>query len=134
LSAFPNGLGFEPVAQARIWNLRFDPSRDLVLSRFRLYDRWIGANGRERDRMVFGLSDVVLGVEVRGGGIMEAECLTAHEKGREVYVYAPESLLAGNQALIEDGCSPIPGATAHSLLATLDLLNESPEGLFVDEI
>ena len=136
LSAFPNGLGFEPVAQARIWNLPLDPSRDLVISRFRLYDRWIGANGRDRDRMVFGLSDVVVAVEVRPGGVMEAECLTAREKGREVYVHAPDigTTPAGNQSLIERGCSPIPGSSARSLLTTLDLLNESPEGLFVDDL
>ncbi|NIR00338.1 MAG: hypothetical protein GTN78_09080, partial [Gemmatimonadales bacterium] len=65
LSAFPQGLGWEPVAQARIWDMRFDPERDLVISRFRLYDPWIGANGRERDRMVFGLADIVVAVEVR---------------------------------------------------------------------
>lgn len=136
LSAFPHGLGFEPIAQARIWNLRFDPTRDLVISRFRLYDRWIGANGRERDRMVFGLSDVVIAVEIRPNGVMETECLRAHEKGREVYVYAPDvdTLPAGNKSLLEQGCSPIPAPTSRSLLTTLDLLNERPEGLFVDEL
>ena len=123
LSAFPQGLGYEPVAQARIWNLRFDPERDLVISRFRLYDPWIGANGRERDRMVFGLADVVVAVDVRPGGMMESECLRAHKKGREVYVYKPDSgdLPGGNQALLEKGCEPIPAGWARSLLTTLDL-------------
>ncbi|HEY3298598.1 MAG TPA: DNA-processing protein DprA [Armatimonadota bacterium] len=135
LSAFPHGLGFEPSVHARIWNLRFDPSRDLVVSAFRLYDRWIGANGRERDRMVFGLSDVVVAVEVRAGGVMEKECLTAKDKGREVYVYAPEdnSAAQGNLNLLEKGCPPIPSPSANSLLATLDLLQEPVEGLFNDE-
>ncbi len=123
LSAFPQGLGWEPVAQARIWDMRFDPERDLVISRFRLYDPWIGANGRERDRMVFGLADIVVAVEVRPGGVMESECLRAHKRGREVYVYKPEegALPGGNQSLLDKGCSPIPSPWARSLLTTLDL-------------
>ena len=130
LSTFPQGLGYEPVAQARIWNLRFDPERDLVISRFRLYDPWIGANGRERDRMVFALADVVVAVEIRPGGVMESECLRAHRKGREVYVYKPDSgaLPGGNQALLEKGCPPIPSAWAKSLLTTLDLPMEPSDG------
>jgi predicted Rossmann fold nucleotide-binding protein DprA/Smf involved in DNA uptake len=123
LSAFPQGLNWEPVAQARIWNLRFDPKCDLVLSRFRLYDKWIGANGKERDRMVFGLADVVVAVEVSSGGVMEAECLRAYKKGREVYVYKPDdgSISAGNQVLLERGCTPIPSSGVKSILSTLDL-------------
>jgi len=134
LSAFPHGLGFEPVAQARIWDLRFDPKRDLVVSRYRLYDRWIGANARERDHMVFGLADVVVAVEVRSGGVMEAECVHARKQGREVYVYAPsEGAPSGNQSLLDGGCPPIPSPTARSLLTTLDLLHE-PVGDLFEEI
>lgn len=123
LSAFPQGLSWEPVAQARIWNLRFDPQRDLVLSAFRLYDHWIGPNGRIRDRMVFGLADVVVAVEVRPGGVMESECLRAHKKGREVYVYKSDTdvLPGGNAALLEKGCESVPSDWARSLLTTLDL-------------
>jgi len=134
LSAFPNGLRFEPIAQARIWDMRFDFEKDLVLSRFRLFDPWIGANGIERDRMVFGLSDVVVAVEVRAGGVMEAECLRAYRNGREVYVYIPDSQPAadGNNALLGQGCSPIPGSSARSLLSTLDVLQAPVEGLFAD--
>ncbi len=122
LSVFPQGMGWEPVAQARIWDMRFDPARDLVLSRFRLYDRWIGANARERDRMVFGLADVLVAVETRSGGVMESECLRAHETGREVYVYSPEDgpLSGGNASLIERGCTPISSSAARSFLRTLD--------------
>lgn len=131
LSAFPNGLGFEPSVQARIWNLRFDPKRDLVLSQFRLYDTWIGANGRERDRMVFSLSDVVVAVEVRANGVMEKECIRAYDKGREVYVYAPDgNTVGGNQSLLSKGCSAIPAPSARSLLTTLDLLREPVENIF----
>jgi hypothetical protein len=52
---------------------------------------------------------------------MESECLRAHRKGREVYVYtAADGLLpGGNQSLLEKGCSPIPAPGARSLLVTL---------------
>ncbi len=111
------------MAQARIWDLRFDPGRDLVVSRFRLYDPWIGANGRERDRMVFALADVVVAVDIRPGGVMENECLRAHKLGREVFVYTADdgAVAAGNQTLIEQGCSLVPAVWARSLLTTLDL-------------
>ena len=136
LCAFPQGLGVEPVAQARIWDIRFDSGRDLVLSRFRLYDRWIGSNGRDRDRMVFGLADVVVAVDVRPGGVMESECLRAHGKGREVYVYKPEGglLPGGNQTLLHHGCIPISSSDARSFLTTLDLLDEPVGGLFEDPV
>lgn len=125
LSAFPRGLVWEPVAQARIWNLRFDWNRDLVISSFRLYDHWIGANGRERDKMVFGLADVVIAVDIRPDGVMQRECLRARTKGREVYVYKPSDgkLPDGNGELLEKGCAPIPSEWAQSLLRTLELVD-----------
>ncbi|MHB1457076.1 MAG: DNA-processing protein DprA [Armatimonadota bacterium] len=122
LSAFPQGLGWEPVAQARIWNLRFDPSKDLVLSQFRLYDNWIGSNARERDKMVFALADVVVGVEIRSGGMMESECMLAEKKSREVYVYKPDvNIPSGNEYLIGNGLRPIPASWTQSFLDTIDL-------------
>ncbi|MDI6827300.1 MAG: DNA-processing protein DprA [Armatimonadota bacterium] len=125
LSAFPQGLGWEPVAQARIWNLRFDPERDVVLSKFRIYDPWIGSNGKERDRMVFSLANVVVAIEIRLGGVMEAECLRALKHGREVYVYKPncDKLTGGNQTLLENGCAVLDLECARSLFRTLDLAN-----------
>ncbi len=129
LSAFPQGLGFEPIKAARIWDVRWDPEKDLVLSRFRLFDHWIGANSRERDRMVFGLADVVVAVEVRPGGVMESECLRAHRHGREVLVYKPEDapLPGGNSVLLDKGIAPIPSNWARSLLTTLDVLDDIDE-------
>lgn len=122
LSAFPQGMGWEPIAQARIWNLRFDPGRDLVVSKFRLYDPWIGANGRERDRMVFALSDTVVAIDIRSGGVMENECMQAHNMGREVFIYKPdENISPGNESLISRGCQPLPSSWLHSVLTTIDL-------------
>lgn len=135
LSAFPQGLGWEPVAQARIWNLRFDPSKDFVLSQFRLYDNWIGSNARERDRMVFALADIVVGVEIRSGGVMESECMRAEKKGREVYVYKPdESIPSGNEYLIGNGLQPIPASWTQSMLNTIDLpVEEEFDDIIYDE-
>jgi hypothetical protein len=55
--------------------------------------------------------------------VMESECLRAHRKGREVYVYRPDdsSLPDGNAALLDKGCAPIPAEWSRSLLTTLDL-------------
>lgn len=128
LTTFPQGLGWEPVAQARIWNLRFDPVRDVVISRFRLYDHWIGANARERDRMVFSLSNVVVAVEVRPGGVMESECTKAHKRGREVYVMERDgSTPEGNRTLIDQGCTPITPSSARAVLTTLDIFDRPTE-------
>jgi predicted Rossmann fold nucleotide-binding protein DprA/Smf involved in DNA uptake len=114
------------VAQSRIWEIRFDPERDLVVSQFRLYDPWIGANGRERDRMVFALSNVVVAVEIRAGGVMQNECVQALRKGREVCVYMPsDSTVDGNNALLHAGCTPVTPESANSFLATLDVARES---------
>lgn len=134
LSAFPRGLRWEPIPQARIWDVRFDPERDLAISAFRLYDAWIGANARERDKTVFSLADVLIAVDVRGGGVMEKECARAHEAGREVYVHAPDSTMLsdGSNALIQLGCTPIKGSDAVSLLHTLDLFHEPVGSLFED--
>ena len=128
LSAFPQGLGYEPNAQARIWDMHFDPSKDLALSMFRLYDPWIGANGHERDRLVFSLADVVIGVDIRPGGVMESECLHAHRKGREVYIYEhSDDMPDGNRSLLKAGCPPIPDGWARSVLTTLDLPSTSED-------
>jgi predicted Rossmann fold nucleotide-binding protein DprA/Smf involved in DNA uptake len=124
-AAFPQGLQWEPIAQARIWNLNFDPTRDLVVSSFRLHDHWIGANGRARDKLVFGFADIVVAVEIRSGGVMEQECLHARRIGREVYVYEPADaeIPMGNKKLLEKGYEPVPSEWAHSLLSTLDWSN-----------
>ncbi len=95
-----------PFAAARIRDASFDRSRDLAVSPFRLDDHSIGANNRRRDRLTFALADVVICVDVRAGGGMEAECLRAHRLGRGVF-FAPSGR-AGKDALAAAGCLPLP--------------------------
>lgn len=125
LNVFPNGMSWQPIAQARIWNLRFDPSKDLVLSSFRLYDHWIGSNSKERDKLVFALADIVVGVEIRSGGVMESECIYATNKGREVYIYKPKSNIKdGNQNLINYGLNVLPDSYEQPILQTIQLTED----------
>ena len=95
-----------PFAAARIRDAAFDRSRDLALSPFRLDDHSLGANNRRRDRLIFALADVIIGIDVRSGGGMEAECLRAHRLGQGVFI-APGGR-EGNTALITAGCRPLP--------------------------
>ncbi|MDO8587521.1 MAG: DNA-processing protein DprA [Armatimonadota bacterium] len=120
ISAFHGLLDWQPVTMARIWDPQFDPERDLVVSQFRLGDHWIGANSRLRDRMVFGLADVVIACEVRSGGVMEKECLFARERGRELLICSyGEDDPAGNRALRQVGCQPLNVSDAKSQLISL---------------
>lgn len=122
LNVFPKGMAWEPMAQARIWNPHFDNKKDLVISQFRLYDHWIGSNSRERDKTVFALADILVGIDIRPGGFMESECLRAGKKGREVYIYRPdENIPAGNEFLINKGLKSISASWASSFLKTVEL-------------
>ena len=120
INAFHGLMDWQPVATARIWDPQFDPQRDLVVSQFRLGDRWIGENSRLRDRMVFGLADVVIAVEIRAGGVMEKECLSAKQRGRELYVCSFGSdNPAGNTSLIQAGCQQLIAADIRSQLISM---------------
>ncbi len=95
-----------PFSAARIRDAVFETGRDLALSPFRLDDHGLGANNRRRDQILFALSDIVIALDVRGGGMMMQECLRAHNQGRPVYV-APGGR-DGNEALRTAGCTPLP--------------------------
>ncbi len=97
-----------PFSAARIREAVFVPERDLALSPFRLDDHGLGANNRRRDRLVFALADLIIGLDVRAGGNMVHECLRAQELGRPVFV-APGGR-DGNEALRAAGCPPLPAA------------------------
>lgn len=119
ISAFHGLLDWQPVAAARIWDPQFDLERDLVISQFRLGDHWIGENSRLRDRMVFGLADVVIAVEIRAGGVMEKECLSARDRGRELLVCSFESdNPPGNESLFRADCQKLdPRETRSQLIS-----------------
>lgn len=83
---FGPDLDRPPFAAARIRDAVFRVERDLALSPFRLDDHSLGANNRRRDRIVFSLSDLVVALDVRAGGVMSEECLRAQTQGRLVLV------------------------------------------------
>ncbi len=93
-----------PFSAARIRDAVFETGRDLALSPFRLDDHGLGANNRRRDQIIFALSDIVIALDVRGGGTMMQECLRAHNQRRLVYVVSGGR--DGNDALRAAGCSP----------------------------
>lgn len=95
-----------PFSAARIRDSVFEVDRDLALSPFRLDDHGLGANNRRRDELVFALSDLVVALDVRAGGMMMQECLRAHNQGRPVYIAAEGR--DGNDALRIVGCSALP--------------------------
>jgi predicted Rossmann fold nucleotide-binding protein DprA/Smf involved in DNA uptake len=119
VSAFKGRLEWELFAGARIWSPEFDPSQDMVISQFRLGDGWIGDSSRRRDHTVLGLADVIVGVDIRPGGVMEKECLHALKMGREVYVC--EDGQEGNTKLIEAGCARLNPAEAGSQIPAVVL-------------
>src|SRR5579871_903140 len=105
-----------PFAAARIRDAVFETGRDLAVSPFRLDDHGLGANNRRRDRLVFALSDLIIALDVRAGGGMDAECRRAHEQGRPVFV--AEGGRSGNDILRTVGCPPLP-ANPLEMLKTL---------------
>lgn len=107
-----------PFSAARIRDAVFEGQRDLALSPFRLDDHGLGANNRRRDELVFALSDIVVALDVRAGGMMMQECLRAHNQGRSVYV-APEGR-DGNDALRAAGCPALPTVPNWHTMLTVD--------------
>ena len=107
-----------PFSAARIRDSVFEVTRDLALSPFRLDDHGLGANNRRRDELVFALSDIVIALDVRAGGMMMQECLRAHTQGRPLYV-ASEGR-DGNDSLRVVGCPALPTTTDWSSLVTVN--------------
>lgn len=97
-----------PFAAARIRDAVFMPERDLALSPFRLDDHGLGANNRQRDRLIVSLADVLVVVDVRAGGNLAAECRRAQQCGRTVYV--ADGGRDGNRSLREAGAARLPDA------------------------
>ena len=105
-----------PFSAARIRDAVFEVDRDLALSPFRLDDHGLGANNRRRDELVFALSDLVVALDVRAGGMMMQECLRAHNQGRPVYIAAEGR--DGNAALRTAGCPALPAVPDWRTLVT----------------
>ncbi len=105
-----------PFSAARIRDAVFEVERDLALSPFRLDDHGLGANNRRRDALVFALSDLVIALDVRAGGMMMQECLRARNQGRPVYIAAEGR--DGNDALRTAGCPALPSVPDWQALMT----------------
>lgn len=78
--------------------LRLDRTRTLVLSPFRLNNHAAPMNGRRRDVLIAALADVVLCIEARPGGHMEALGLDMVARGKAVV-----SWRGSNAALVTAG-------------------------------
>ncbi len=118
VSAFKGRLEWELFAEARIWNPQFDKYNDLVISPFRLGDSWIGNNSKQRDHLIFALSETIVTVYVRSGGVMEKESLYALSVGREVFASAG---LDANHLLMNAGCLVLDPDNAYSQLASASI-------------
>jgi hypothetical protein len=103
MAALPGTLDREPVASARIWDEAFDPELQLLLSPFGWRIGWTARNGRIRDSLIFDLAGVVVAVEVRAGGHIEAECRRAAERGVPVLVVARPGNGENGTQLHEEG-------------------------------
>lgn len=120
-----------PFSAARIRDAVFDRARDLALSPFRLDDHGLGANNRRRDELVFALSDLILALDVRAGGMMMQECLRAYNQGRPVYVAdGPDGARDGNDSLRAAGCPALPAAPDWQALRAVHAAPQKREGSY----
>jgi predicted Rossmann fold nucleotide-binding protein DprA/Smf involved in DNA uptake len=79
-----------------------DLTRTLVVSTFRPYDHAAPANGRQRDRLIADLADVVVAIHARPGGEIERVCLRVLDRGGCVLSWHGE-----NAGLVAAGAVPI---------------------------
>lgn len=84
--ALGNDLTKEAFRTARLYRYQFDAKTDLVISPFRPYSDFIGANNRTRDRLVASLARRLDFVNVSPGGNMEKLARMALKAGRPVRV------------------------------------------------
>lgn len=86
--------------------LRLDKAKNLLISAFAPYDVGTPTGIKRRDQLIFALSDIIIAVQIRRGGIMEEEVLNAWKKGKEVMVVPWDTYTQrnyGNYELIEKG-------------------------------
>lgn len=80
-----------------------------IVSPFAPDDVGTGGSGPKRDQMLVALADTVVGIEIRGGGVMESVLQRALDKGKAVWVYQPPyptPATEGNFHLIAQGAQP----------------------------
>ena len=79
-----------------------DGTNTLVLSPFRPHDFASPGNGKERDRLIADLADVVVAATARAGGEIERICLRLLDRGRCVLSWQAE-----NGGLVSAGAIPL---------------------------
>lgn len=100
----------EPIPLARHADEGLDLKRILVLSSFRLGGRWQKGNGARRDRLLVGLAQTAVGIEIKPGGGMESLCREAIRLKRRIFVCQQGELggrTLANAALLELGAQPL---------------------------
>lgn len=65
----------EPVASSRLWDDRFRPERELVLSALGPGETWRPRHAGERDLLIARIASVLVAGDVRPGGIIAERCL-----------------------------------------------------------
>jgi hypothetical protein len=79
------GAWAEPLASARLWDERFRPERELIVSPFRSGESWTPRHARGRDALIMKIAGVIVAGDVRPGGTIASECLRAIDSGRLVF-------------------------------------------------
>lgn len=105
-------------------NKQIDTSKTLILSFTDPNLHWTPYGERRRNQIVFSLSDSIIVVEVREGGIIMTESIKAIEKGKKLFVvryeeYPPNA--SANKFLIKKGAKPI--SSIDSTLNLTEVIN-----------
>jgi predicted Rossmann fold nucleotide-binding protein DprA/Smf involved in DNA uptake/predicted RNA methylase len=126
-AAIKSGLRREPAPLARSIGAALDSTRSLLISPFRLDGRWQKGNGPRRDRLVVGLAESTIAVNVRVGGAIERLCRQAIGCGRRVFMcQAADSTknMTANESLLAAGAAPL---VADSIGSNVDMvLSDGP--------
>jgi hypothetical protein len=83
--ATSQGPGAEPVLTARLWDDRFRPERELVVSAVLPGARWLPSHAQARDALIIHLAEVVVAGDVRRGGNLAPLCARAATASRLVF-------------------------------------------------
>lgn len=107
----------EPVATARLWDERFRPERELIVSPFGPREVWLPRHARGRDALILGIATVVVAGGVRPDGTIASGCARRSAAGRPVF-RSPFSRAPVHGTLLP----PEIEAAAETIGATVNLL------------
>src|SRR5436309_16055053 len=135
-SSVPNGHttvvlphGIRKLSGVQMRNLvpKIEIGNVLLLSQFHPDAQWVVSRAMERNKVVTGLSQVVIVAESDTKGGTWEGANGALKQGRSLYVRqtVSSSLLAGNDALIDLGGVPLPWPTEHIAELSISLFIES---------